>query len=75
MLSPLSFRQGSSTRRTCCYAVFLAGRHKPILPSDLRQIPDTQEVLLYPDSDVSIVLEILERVQPTDYTDAAKFDL
>ncbi|KAJ6546465.1 hypothetical protein DFH09DRAFT_1262897 [Mycena vulgaris] len=30
--------------------------------SDLRQVPDTQEVLLYPDSSVSIIVEILERV-------------
>ncbi|KAI0062237.1 Mog1p/PsbP-like protein [Artomyces pyxidatus] len=46
---------------------------KLIDASDLRQIPDTQEVLLYPDSDVSIILEILERVQSNDHTDAAKF--
>ncbi|EIN03631.1 Mog1p/PsbP-like protein [Punctularia strigosozonata HHB-11173 SS5] len=41
--------------------------------SDLRQVPDTQEVFLCPDSDVSIIFEILERVQPDDPQDAAKF--
>ncbi|KIY68709.1 Mog1p/PsbP-like protein [Cylindrobasidium torrendii FP15055 ss-10] len=41
--------------------------------SEIRQVPDTQEVLLYPDSDVSIIVEVLERVQPSDYREAAKF--
>jgi len=41
--------------------------------SVLRQIPDTQEVLLYPDSSVSIVIEILEKVEPSDISDAIKF--
>jgi len=41
--------------------------------SDLRQVPDTQEVLLYPDSEVSIVVEILQSVKPTDSDDIAKF--
>ena len=43
--------------------------------SDIRQVPDTQEVLLYPDSSVSIVVEILERVQPEDDEGAAKYVL
>lgn len=30
--------------------------------SDLRQVPDTQEVFVFPDSDVSIVFEILQIV-------------
>lgn len=30
--------------------------------SELRQVPDTQEVLLSPDSDLSVILEVLERV-------------
>lgn len=41
--------------------------------SDLRQVPDTQEVLLYPDSQISIVLEVLESVDATEFTDIAKF--
>lgn len=31
--------------------------------SDLRQVPDTQEVFLFPDSDSSIIFEILEIVR------------
>jgi len=30
--------------------------------SDLRQVPDTQEVLLSPDSDITAILEVLECV-------------
>ena len=41
--------------------------------SDLRQVPDTQEVFLAQDSDVSIVFEILERVAPDEPTEVAKF--
>jgi hypothetical protein len=41
--------------------------------SDLRQVPDTQEVFLYPDSEISIIIEVLERVEPADNYDAAKF--
>ncbi|KAF8610841.1 Mog1p/PsbP-like protein [Ceratobasidium sp. AG-I] len=41
--------------------------------SDLRQVPDTQEVFLAPDSDVSVVVEILERVAPDDPNEIAKF--
>lgn len=37
--------------------------------SDLRQIPDTQEVFLSPDSDTSLVVEILEHVQPPPTTE------
>ena len=40
--------------------------------SDLRQVPDTQEVFLSPDSDVSVVVEILERVAPDDPDEVAK---
>ncbi|KAI3610745.1 ran guanine nucleotide release factor [Moniliophthora roreri] len=43
--------------------------------SDVRQVPDTQEVFLFPDSSVSIIVEILERVKPTQYSDAIKFSL
>ncbi|KAJ1310319.1 hypothetical protein OPQ81_007058 [Rhizoctonia solani] len=41
--------------------------------SDLRQVPNTQEVFLASDSDVSIVFEILERVAPDDPIEVAKF--
>ncbi|KAJ7489922.1 hypothetical protein B0H11DRAFT_2010977 [Mycena galericulata] len=41
--------------------------------SDLRQVPDTQEVLLYPDSSVSIVVEILQRVDVADDELAIKY--
>ncbi|KAG8722926.1 hypothetical protein FRC08_000026 [Ceratobasidium sp. 394] len=41
--------------------------------SDLRQVPDTQEVLLSPESEVSIVVEILECVEPDDPHEVAKF--
>lgn len=47
--------------------------------SDLRQIPDTQEVFLFPDSDVSIIFEILEIVQEGaaahDLQEAVKYAL
>jgi len=41
--------------------------------SDLRQVPDTQEVFLYPNSSVSIILEILQRVQVSHFDDAIRF--
>ncbi|KAH6918929.1 hypothetical protein BKA70DRAFT_1087996 [Coprinopsis sp. MPI-PUGE-AT-0042] len=41
--------------------------------SDVRQVPDTQEVLLYPDSSVSIIVEILQRVEPNESDEAVKF--
>ncbi|KAG7452702.1 Mog1p/PsbP-like protein [Guyanagaster necrorhizus] len=41
--------------------------------SAIRQVPDTQEVFLYRDSGVSIIVEILQRVDPPDFRDAAKF--
>jgi len=40
-------------------------------PSDLRQVPDTQEVYLDPQSNVSLILEVLVRVEPNDLNDAA----
>ena len=40
----------------------------------LRQVPDTQEVFLYPDSPASIILEILEKVDVADAKDAARYD-
>lgn len=41
--------------------------------SDLRQVPDTQEVFLYPDSEISIIFEVLERVDKEDDHDAVRF--
>ena len=49
--------------RSCIHSLFLtqpdclsSGR------SDLRQVPDTQEVFLSPDSDLSLIVEVLELV-------------
>ncbi|KAL4251637.1 MOG1 family protein [Abortiporus biennis] len=41
--------------------------------SDLRQIPDTQEVFLYPHSGVSIIVEVLKKTEPSDLKEAARF--
>ncbi|KAG2020693.1 hypothetical protein CC2G_006001 [Coprinopsis cinerea AmutBmut pab1-1] len=41
--------------------------------SDLRQIPDTQEVFLDPNSSVSVIVEILQRVEPEDPVEAVNF--
>ncbi|KAF5324942.1 hypothetical protein D9611_004351 [Ephemerocybe angulata] len=41
--------------------------------SDLRQVPDTQEVFLYPNTNASIVVEILEKVDKTKHQDIIKF--
>ena len=43
-------------------AVALAAPAGLIDASDLRQVPDTQEVLLSPDSDVSLIVEVLQQV-------------
>ncbi|KAF9451195.1 Mog1p/PsbP-like protein [Macrolepiota fuliginosa MF-IS2] len=41
--------------------------------SDLRQIPDNQEVFLYPHNDASLIVEVLESVDETDNSKAIKF--
>ncbi|KAG8217455.1 hypothetical protein J3R82DRAFT_5600, partial [Butyriboletus roseoflavus] len=41
--------------------------------SDLRQVPDTQEVFLYPDSNVSIIIEVLQRISEPIDAEAVKF--
>ncbi|KAF9562161.1 Mog1p/PsbP-like protein [Agrocybe pediades] len=41
--------------------------------SDVRQVPDTQEVFMYRDSNVSIVVEILEQVEPSHFNDTIRF--
>ncbi|THH14707.1 hypothetical protein EW146_g5653 [Bondarzewia mesenterica] len=38
-----------------------------------RQIPDNQEIFLYPNSSISIVVEILQRAEPNDLCEAVKF--
>lgn len=41
--------------------------------SDLRQVPDTQEVFLSPDSDLSYIIEILQQVEGDECEAVAKF--
>lgn len=41
--------------------------------SEIRQVPDTQELFLFRDSDISIILEVLERVEPDDPSEAITF--
>ncbi|OCB84107.1 Mog1p/PsbP-like protein [Sanghuangporus baumii] len=43
--------------------------------STVRQVPDTQEVFFSPTSDVSYIVEILQRVGPDDPQDAAKLSI
>ncbi|KAF8610015.1 Mog1p/PsbP-like protein [Ceratobasidium sp. AG-I] len=63
---------------TKTYELF-GGAITAILPSnlvdasDLRQVPDTQEVLMASDSDISVVVEILESVEPRDPNEVVKF--
>lgn len=47
---------------------------RPLLTSDVRQVPDTQEVFLYPNSSASIIVEILQRVEPVHFEDAIKLN-
>jgi hypothetical protein len=69
-----------STHRTLikCHEVVLGGSlsHLGIPPgwhcSNFRQVPDTQELLLFPNSNVSMILEVLEQVAQEDLTEAAK---
>ena len=51
-------------------AVTLTAPRSLIDASELRQVPDTQEVLLSPDSDVSLIVEILEQVSEGTSQDA-----
>lgn len=48
-----------------------------VCPSDLRQIPDNQEVFLSPSSDTSLVVEVLAMVEDgqasTDLWEAVKW--
>jgi hypothetical protein len=40
--------------------------------SDIRQVPDTQEVFIYPHSNISIIVEILQRVEHSHLDDAIR---
>ncbi|KAF8921522.1 hypothetical protein CPB85DRAFT_1271185 [Mucidula mucida] len=62
-----------STRELFAGAITAVAPVNLIDASEIRQVPDTQEVFLYPDSSASIIVEILERVDPVDYQAAAKF--
>lgn len=42
---------------------------------DLRQVPDTQEVFLYPDSEISIIVEVLQSVDTNNFQDTARYDV
>ncbi|KAJ7349486.1 hypothetical protein DFH08DRAFT_865512 [Mycena albidolilacea] len=63
----------SSTRQLFGGAITAVAPIHLVDASDLRQVPDTQEVLLYPDSSVSIIVEVLQRVDPPDDDSAIRF--
>ncbi|KZV90425.1 Mog1p/PsbP-like protein [Exidia glandulosa HHB12029] len=48
-------------------------RHNLVDASTLREVPDTQEVFLHTDCTASWIVEILQRVEPVDAVEAAKF--
>ncbi|THU99357.1 Mog1p/PsbP-like protein, partial [Dendrothele bispora CBS 962.96] len=54
-------------------AITTEAPHNLIDASDIRQVPDTQEVFLFPNSAISIIVEVLQRVEPADSKDAVKF--
>ncbi|TFK26418.1 Mog1p/PsbP-like protein [Coprinopsis marcescibilis] len=54
-------------------AITASTRTDLIDAADIRQVPDTQEVLLYTNSSVSIIVEILERVEANDPVEAVRF--
>ncbi|CAA7267637.1 unnamed protein product [Cyclocybe aegerita] len=54
-------------------AITVRTAHDLVDASDLRQVPDTQEVFMYPCSSVSIVVEILQRAEPSNLDDAIRF--
>ena len=39
----------------------------------IRQVPDHQEVFLVPNSQISVIVEVLQRVAPNGDLEAAKF--
>ncbi|KAJ7694145.1 hypothetical protein B0H17DRAFT_1057967 [Mycena rosella] len=62
-----------TTRELFGGAITAAASPTLVDASDLRQVPDTQEVLLYPDSSVSIIVEILQRVDAEDDDPAIRY--
>ena len=42
--------------------------------SDVREVPDNQEVFTYRNSNVSVIVEVLEKVDYTDPRDAVRFN-
>ncbi|KAJ7684969.1 hypothetical protein DFH06DRAFT_1313342 [Mycena polygramma] len=63
----------SSTRELFGGAITAVAPVALVDASDLRQVPDTQEVLLYPDSSVSIIVEVLQRVDIADDESAIRY--
>ncbi|KAI0083993.1 Mog1p/PsbP-like protein [Irpex rosettiformis] len=63
----------SDTRQLFGGAITAILPHTLIDASDIRQVPDTQEVFLYPDSGTSIIIEALVRVAADDADAAARF--
>ncbi|KAK7023718.1 hypothetical protein R3P38DRAFT_2953882 [Favolaschia claudopus] len=63
----------SSSRQLFGGAITAVAPANFIDASDLRQVPDTQEVLLSPDSSVSIIIEVLERVDTPDDDSAIRY--
>lgn len=60
-----------------CFVRPSPSQHIPVIispNSDLRQVPDNQEVFIYPGSGLSIIVEILESVEPADGLDAVRSD-
>jgi hypothetical protein len=77
-LSLLPFSSRFPPRRSPCsvhdlsWCSLLSSVSVLMLYRDLRQIPDTQEVFLSPDSDVSYIVEILEAVPGDSAEDIVK---
>ncbi|KDR73443.1 hypothetical protein GALMADRAFT_609979 [Galerina marginata CBS 339.88] len=62
------------TRRELFGGAITAGTIPDLIDAaNLRQVPDTQEVFMYPDSNISIIVEILQRVESSHYSDAIRF--
>ncbi|EPQ58446.1 Mog1p/PsbP-like protein [Gloeophyllum trabeum ATCC 11539] len=62
----------SSVRQLFGGAITVTLPSSVIDASDLREVPDTQEVFLYPDSSVSIIVDVLQRVEAENFADAAR---
>ncbi len=75
------FQERYSTAKNLCKVILFLGTNvcKVMLvllcfslpyfpPSDLREVPDNQEVFVHPHTDQSIILEILEYVPEIDDT-------